>query len=264
MKLTPFFFIRGILILSILKVNLGFAALIDRGNGLIYDDVLDVTWLQDANYAHTSGYDLDGNMSWEESNQWAENLEYAGFSDWRLTNIYDIDQDGCNFSFTGDTDCGYNSLTQYTDPTGKSYFSELAYMFAVNLNNTSLYDLQGIKWQAGWNNLNTTFTDQYSGEEKEFKNLQRKVYWSDTEYSVDSNKAWVFGFNNGFQGGNNKSINHLAWAVRDGDSLNQRNLSLKVSEPFTPSLILVAVLFLIGHRLKLAQIQPLTEAPAVN
>ena len=28
------------------------AALYDRGNGLIYDDVLDITWLQDANYAH--------------------------------------------------------------------------------------------------------------------------------------------------------------------------------------------------------------------
>ncbi|NNF16437.1 MAG: hypothetical protein HKN70_06795 [Gammaproteobacteria bacterium] len=31
------------------------AALHDRGNGLIYDDVLDITWLQDANYALTSG-----------------------------------------------------------------------------------------------------------------------------------------------------------------------------------------------------------------
>ena len=32
------------------------ASLIDRGNGLLYDNVLNVTWLQDANYAHTSGY----------------------------------------------------------------------------------------------------------------------------------------------------------------------------------------------------------------
>ena len=30
------------------------AALYDRGNGLIYDDVLDITWLQDANYAKTT------------------------------------------------------------------------------------------------------------------------------------------------------------------------------------------------------------------
>ncbi|MCP4407494.1 MAG: DUF1566 domain-containing protein, partial [Gammaproteobacteria bacterium] len=32
------------------------ATLIDRGGGLIYDDVLNITWLQDANYAETSGY----------------------------------------------------------------------------------------------------------------------------------------------------------------------------------------------------------------
>ena len=36
------------------------AALHDRGGGLIYDDVLNVTWLQDASYARTSGYDADG------------------------------------------------------------------------------------------------------------------------------------------------------------------------------------------------------------
>jgi hypothetical protein len=40
------------------------AGLIDRGNGLIYDDVLKITWLQDANYAQTSGYNADGLMNW--------------------------------------------------------------------------------------------------------------------------------------------------------------------------------------------------------
>ena len=40
------------------------AALNDRGGGLLYDDVLNVTWLQDANYAKTSGYDADGRMNW--------------------------------------------------------------------------------------------------------------------------------------------------------------------------------------------------------
>ncbi len=31
------------------------AALFDRGGGMIYDDVLDISWLQDANYTQTSG-----------------------------------------------------------------------------------------------------------------------------------------------------------------------------------------------------------------
>lgn len=60
------------------------AALMERGGGLIYDDVLDITWLQDANYAKTSGYDDDGLMTWDASMAWAEQLEYAGFADWRL------------------------------------------------------------------------------------------------------------------------------------------------------------------------------------
>ena len=32
------------------------AALVDRGGGMLYDTVLNITWLQDANYAKTSNY----------------------------------------------------------------------------------------------------------------------------------------------------------------------------------------------------------------
>ncbi len=76
------------------------AALYDRGNGMIYDDVLDITWLQDANYVATSGYaaanvvgtrgsdgwniQSDGTMGWFAANEWANGLEYGGYSDWRL------------------------------------------------------------------------------------------------------------------------------------------------------------------------------------
>ncbi len=47
------------------------AALIDRGSfadgfggfmNLIYDDDLNITWLGDANFAKTSGFDVDGQM----------------------------------------------------------------------------------------------------------------------------------------------------------------------------------------------------------
>ena len=41
---------RSLIFLLLLSFN-ATAALYDRGNGLIYDDVLDITWLQDANYA---------------------------------------------------------------------------------------------------------------------------------------------------------------------------------------------------------------------
>jgi len=53
------------------------ATLYDRGNGLIYDEDLNITWLQYANYSgHT--------MTWDEAIIWAESLVYGGYDDWRL------------------------------------------------------------------------------------------------------------------------------------------------------------------------------------
>ena len=59
------------------------AALVDRGGGMIYDDVLDITWLQDARYAVTSGYSSEL-MNYEDSLIWAEKLVFGGYDDWRL------------------------------------------------------------------------------------------------------------------------------------------------------------------------------------
>ena len=74
---------RSLIILLFLSFN-ATAALYDRGNGLIYDSVSDITWLQDANYAGTSGYDIDGKMSWTDANTWASNLSFGGAENWRL------------------------------------------------------------------------------------------------------------------------------------------------------------------------------------
>ena len=71
------------------------AALIDRGGGLIYDDDRDITWLADANYAMTSGYDADGMMTWSEAMTWAGNLNYGGYTDWRLPDTWQPDP-SCN------------------------------------------------------------------------------------------------------------------------------------------------------------------------
>ena len=77
---------RSLIFLLLLSFN-ATAALYDRGNGLIYDDVLDITWLQDANYAQTSGYDSDGRMNWEDGKLWVEGLVYNGHTEWRLPSI---------------------------------------------------------------------------------------------------------------------------------------------------------------------------------
>ena len=41
--------------------------LIDRGRGLLYDVERDLTWLQDTNYAKTSGHSPDGQITWDNA-----------------------------------------------------------------------------------------------------------------------------------------------------------------------------------------------------
>ena len=124
--------------------NSASAGLIDRGNGMIYDDVLDITWLQDANYVQTSGEHHISWLRWEQAMEWVDNLNYGGFNDWRLPEVYDVGNNGCGGSRTNGIDCGYNVLTSYTDANGDTYFSELAYMYHENLGNSALFDINGI------------------------------------------------------------------------------------------------------------------------
>ena len=116
-------------LLPVLAVSAGLALsspseayLVDRGHGLVYDTVLDVTWLLDANYAKTSGYHPTGLMTWEEANAWAGSLSYGGHSNWRLPTLTPVNGVAFQYDFAvdGSTDWGYN----ITSPN-----SELAYMY---------------------------------------------------------------------------------------------------------------------------------------
>jgi len=84
---------RWVAALVTAAVCLGFVAdsraeLINRGTydgvNLIYDSVQRLTWLGDANWAQTSGFDPDGEMTWAEARTWAGRLTIGGLSDWRL------------------------------------------------------------------------------------------------------------------------------------------------------------------------------------
>lgn len=199
------------------------AALHDRGGGLIYDDVLNLTWLADADYAGTSGGFGDGRMTLPLALMWADTLVYhdsvrnVDYNDWRLPTVIDTGAPGCNWSNSG-TDCGYNVQTV----SGGTVYSELAHMYYNNLGFKAEYSPTGVN-QTDYG----IFGDGTTGGERDglgpngaIVNLKSFVYWSETEYTANTS-AWYFNTMWGFQATldlyNYDSIGYFAWAVRPGD-----------------------------------------------
>lgn len=219
------------------------ATLLDRGGGLLYDDVLNVTWLQDANYAKTSGYDADGQMSWGVAKIWASNLVFhdavrsIDFDDWRLARN---SPEGHPFHY------GWSSAVGDEEPTAGPH-SELSYMYYANLG-LSGYKSNNGNWQSdfgifgngslvGQNNVGLVL------------NLQAGEYLSDADPEpYPYNRPWKFGTNAGNHYLRELYEPYFSWAVRDGDVA----VFASIPEPVTSALIFVG-LGLIGalaHRRK--------------
>ncbi len=158
------------------------AALLERLGGLAYyDDVADLTWLADANYAYTSGYHPTGRFSWANTNSWAAGLDVAGVTGWRVADTLVLDS-GCD-NFTSGESTGYNC-------TG----SEMGNLFYNVLGNTA-----GSLTNVG-----------------PFSNIM-PWYWTATEPEPRRGWAWIFGMQNGTQWGADYDDQLYSWALHDGD-----------------------------------------------
>ena len=187
----------------LLAPTLANAELFDRGNGLIYDSEQDITWLQDANYAQTSGYDSDGKMSVSNATLWAENLVYAGIDDWRLP-----------------------TTSRYNDPSCPEDVRATIYK-------TPLFYEHHIDCLGGEMERLTASADPYRNPI--FENVRNSRYWTSTIYrdevdicveegycvEGDNGKRrgfiWQWDFNTSIKttlrGGNSRYV----WLVHDGD-----------------------------------------------
>ena len=199
--------LKSLLLLVPIVLNLpgtSEASLVDRGGGMVYDDVLNVTWLKDANYAKTSGYEYEGQpswlkgtgeMNWGRATEWAENLNYGGYNDWRLPTVNPVNGIKMQHSSSNDgsTDIGINiSSTQ----------SEMGYMFYQNLGNT------------GCNGSDLCLTNTGL-----FDNLELGSYWSSRKFSPSPRHrlAYIFNMETGKQNPTILANPGYAWAVRSGD-----------------------------------------------
>lgn len=190
------------LVCSLMIASQANAGLIVRDGGMVYDDVLDITWLLDANYAKTvnaTEADSNGKMTWDNANTWAGELTFGGFNNWRLAS-YD---------------------------TGNSVKSELTHMFETNLGLTLGVNLSKETLQSKSDPFGIT-------------NLFTSRYWFDNAASATN--AWSFAFSNGTENANKlKTDTYKAWVVRDGDIINN-NVNVSVPEPTTFAIFALGLL----------------------
>ena len=202
--------------MAILVTGLGWvgstsAMLLDRGPDLVYEDVLNITWTRNASLPGSSA------LTWAAANTWAENLVFAGYSDWRLphASVAGLIALGQGFPCTG---AGGGDEVACRD-------NEMAYMFYYNLDGNQLNDKTGNQTAVGGQMLT---------------NIPR-TSWSDTPLSGSGIFFWDFEFNFGRQDFDFVLSPLSAWAVRPGDVAAVPPV-LAVPEPNTLLLLGVAAL----------------------
>jgi hypothetical protein len=173
-----------------------------------YDTTLDLTWLRNAN--------ANGVERWNAAKAWAAGLDVYGVKGWRLPTLIDTGPVGCDISYVGGTDCGYNVQTKSGDPTkyepGQTVYSEMAHLFFVTLANKAYCAPGGCMNgpQPGWGLTNTG----------DFQNMGPVDYWSGLEYEYPPDPtsiAWKFDANFGYQFYAGKVSLLYAMAVHPGD-----------------------------------------------
>jgi hypothetical protein len=163
-----------------------------------YDDVIDVTWLADANLAATENFGIttivagDGTESYSTMTTWLGEMNnqnggagYLGANAWR-------------FPFTPTTDTNCSNVV--TDPylaywgTGCTE-SELAHLF---------------------NEYGITTTNEGPFSNVENDSLSTQSYWS-SEIPLASFVSYAFRFSTGLLLPSSQSPSYYTWAVHDGD-----------------------------------------------
>lgn len=177
-----------------------------------YDTALNITWLADANYALTSGFNLDGLLLRSEAAAWASGLNVSGVDGWRLPTLSPVNGIEIQYVFSSDgsTDWGHAATG-----IGWGKASELGHMFYVTLANKGLCNSMG----PGTAVVCDEFEQPDTGliNTGPFVNATSGEYWTDTAFAIRPDDFWFFDTRDGRQDGNIPFFANRAWAVRSGD-----------------------------------------------
>jgi hypothetical protein len=147
----------------------------------VYDSMLNLTWLANANLAATqtfgvSGINRDGSMSWDAAQRWIAAMNaarYLGSARWSLPETT-LPDNGCSQN-PKTAAFGYGCTASQM---GHLYYEELG----------------GVK--------GSTIEITHGAAYTKFTNFQPYLYWSATLWTRVPNSAFSFSFGNGFQGTN--------------------------------------------------------------
>ena len=127
----------------------------DNGDSTVTDRATGLTWMKVDSGHLKAGQNKDGKLNWEQALKWAEDLEYAGHSDWRLPNIKEL-----------------QSIVDYSRSPDTTQSAAIDHVFSV----TPIRDAQGkINYPFYWSG--TTHVRGYGGAAAAYVAFGRSQGW---------------------------------------------------------------------------------------
>ncbi len=232
----------SVLALTLCLTSTANATLFTRlGGDALYDDVLDITWLSNANLAASNTFGLStnvnlgthssdtsgvsgrilssGSMNWPGALHWIDAMNGAnhlGYNDWRLPTLSPINGTSfqTNFTNNGTSDNGNGATGIGWQDGSNNPVSEMGHLYYSTLGNLGFCTPNGSGSSTGCD-IQAGFGLNNVGQ---FTNFQQSNYWTGME--LNSTNAWFFdtlAAGSGRQDDDVKTNFFFALAVRPGD-----------------------------------------------